>query len=393
MSVEKNKNWINRLLSHTLTALLAATATAFVLISWTNANQKPVTKLDALEQLILDRFIGEADQTLMEDAAADAMIGALGDRWSYYISAAEYEDYLEQKANAYVGIGVTVIQRQDGTGLDVDAITAGGGAEEAGLLAGDVITGLDGQSIAGMDMDVIRTMIRGQENTSLEITVLREGQEHTFTVLRKQIQTPVATGKMLDGGIGLVRIANFNNNCSTETIAAIEELLEQGAEKLIFDVRYNGGGYASELKTVLDYLLPEGRLYRMVDYQGNESIETSDAKSLQIPMAVLVNGSSHSAAELFAAALREYDAAVLVGEKTSGKGHYQVVYSLPDGSAVGLSIGKYFTPKDNCLEGVGLTPDRVVPVDEKTAAAIYAGTLSPEDDYQIQAAIAALNEG
>ena len=200
----------------------------------------------------------------------------------------------------------------------------------------------------------------------------------------------MATGKLLDGGIGLVRIENFNTNCKTETIAAIESLIEQGATKLIFDVRFNPGGYAKELVDILDYLLPKGDLLRTEDVSGKVEVETSDEKCLQMPMAVLVNGDSYSAAEFFAAALSEREWATVVGEQTTGKGYYQVTYSLPDGSAVGLSIGKYFTANGVSLEGVGITPDVVVPVDENTASAIYAGTIEAAADPQIQAAVKAL---
>lgn len=202
----------------------------------------------------------------------------------------------------------------------------------------------------------------------------------------------MATATLLEDGIGLIKIANFNTNCYNETTAAIRQLKEEGATKLIFDVRFNGGGYASELVKVLDDLLPEVELFHTVDYKGNESIDMSDAEFLDMPMAVLVNGSSYSAAEFFAAALQEYDAAVVVGEKTTGKGYFQTVIRLNDGSAVGLSVGKYFTPSGISLEGIGITPDKIVTVDDETAAGIYSGTIDPKDDNQLQAAIAALKE-
>ena len=155
-------------------------------------------------------------------------------------------------------------------------------------------------------------------------------------------------------------------------------------------MRYNGGGYANEMNKVLDYLLPEGELFKTVDYTGKEEVTKSNAKCLEMPMTVLVNGSSYSAAEFFAAALREYEWATVVGQQTSGKGYYQVVYQLSDGSAVGLSIGKYVTPKGVSLEGVGITPDVIVEVTKEQAAGIYAGTLDPMEDPQILAAIAVL---
>ena len=376
-----------RVLSYILVALLSAALTLTVVL-W--RIQKDYGKLEQLEDLILDKFIGEADATAMEDAAAEAMVNALGDRWSYYIPADEYADYLAQMNNAYVGIGVTIQAEENGAGLKVVEVTAGGPAEEAGVLAGDVIVGVDDQSIVGMELADIRNRIRGEAGTQVKLTVSREGTEYSFTVTRRQIQTIVASGVMLEDGIGLVTIENFDSRCAEETIAAIEALLAQGAEKLIFDVRFNPGGYKDELVKVLDYLLPEGVLFRSELYDGTTEEDRSDAACLDIPMAVLVNGDSYSAAEFFAAALREYEKGIVVGQQTVGKGYFQNTFRLQDGSAVGLSVGKYYTPKGVSLAGVGITPDAVVEVDDETAARIYYGLLDPMEDPQILAAVEAL---
>lgn len=346
------------------------------------------TKLEQLRDLLVQRYINGADASKLEDAAAHAMVGALGDRWSYYIPAEELLSYQEQKDNAYVGIGVTI--QEDDRGYLIVKVTQDGPAEEAGLLAGDVMVAVDGTSIVGMPMDEGKALVKGEAGTKVRITVLRDQQEKTFIVERKTVKTVVASGQMLAGNIGLVTIENFNTNCFNESKAAVQSLLDQGAVALIFDVRFNGGGYANEMVKLLDYLLPEGEVFHTLDYTGKEEISRSDADCLDLPMAVLVNGSSYSAAEFFAAALQEYEWATVVGEATSGKGHFQVTYPLSDGSAVGLSIGKYFTPKGICLEGKGITPDIPVAVDEATAAAIYAGTLDPMEDPQILAAIEAL---
>ncbi len=384
-------NGRKRVLSYILTAVLSAAVTAvLVFCVMATEKQQEQTKLEALESLITERFIGESDQTAMLDAAADAMVQSLGDRWSYYIPAKDYAAYEEQKENAYVGIGVTILNQESGDGLEIQTVTPGGSAEEAGLLPGDVIVAVDGTSIAGMELDAIKDKIRGEEGTQVSLTVRRDGAEQTFSVTRRQIVTPVATATMLEDHIGLVRIANFNRHCAEETIAAIEALREQGAEKLIFDVRFNPGGYAKEMVTLLDYLLPEGPLFRMEDYTGKQSVDSSDAEFLDMPMAVLVNGSSYSAAEFFAAALSEYEAATVVGEQTCGKGYFQNTFTLPDGSAVGLSVGKYYTPKGVSLADVGITPDVVVPVDTETAGKIYNGTLDPGEDPQILSAMEAL---
>lgn len=349
------------------------------------------SKLDQLSELIQERYIGEADRTLLEDSAAAAMIDATGDRWSYYIPASEYLSYREQTENAYVGVGITIqAAEQEGAGFLVIQVNAGGPAAEAGMEAGDVLIAVEDQDVREMSMEEVRNLVRGKEGTSVRLTVLRQGDHRSFTVERKQVLTPVAEQEMLEDGIGLVTIVNFDERCAEETIAAVKTLLENGAKKLIFDVRHNPGGYASEMVDVLDYLLPEGDLFRMVSYKGEESVDRSDAACLEIPIAVLVNGGSYSAAEFFAAALQEYEAAVVVGEQTSGKGFYQNTFRLTDGSAVALSVGKYFTPKGVSLEGVGITPDVKVEVDEETASAIYYGTLPAMEDPYILEAIKAL---
>ncbi len=368
--------------------LVALAASLLTLMLTPGAEAPGQSKLDQLSTIIQEQFVGEVDVTAMEDAAADAMVAALGDRWSYYIAAADYSAHKDQMNNSYVGVGITISGREDGQGFDILQVTKGGPAEEAGILAGDVLIGAAGESLVGLTNDDAGALIRGEEGTTVDITVSRDGETLTFTVERRTIDTVVASGQMLEGNVGLVTIENFNAKCADEAIAAIEELLNQGAEALIFDVRNNPGGYKSELVKLLDYLLPEGDLFRSQWYNGQESVDTSDADCLDIPMAVLVNSESYSAAEFFAAAIREYEAGFVAGSQTCGKGYFQVTLELNDGSAVGLSVGKYFTPKGVCLADVGgLTPDVVVEVDDATFAAIYAGTLDPALDPQIQAAL------
>ena len=378
------KEKILRIGSYVLVAALAAAVTLALV-----GGEGP-SKLDELEALIQERFIGEADMEAIEDAAADAMIAATGDRWSYYIPASEYAAYQEQMANSYVGVGITIQVTEDDSGFLVTEVTSGGPAEEAGMMVEDLLIMVEDVDVRGMSTSEVRELVRGEEGTSVKLTVMRKGEHKVLSVERRQVQTPVATYEMLENNVGLVTIENFDSRCAEETIAAIETLLSNGAEKLIFDVRNNPGGYASELVKVLDYLLPEGDLFRTVRYDGKENVDTSDADCLEVPMAVLVNDGSYSAAEFFAAALSEYEAAIVVGEPTVGKGYFQTTYQLSDGSAVSLSIGKYFTPKGVSLAEEGVTPDVVMTVDEETDLAIYYGTLTPEEDPQIQAALKAL---
>ncbi len=370
--------------SYVLVAALATVATLTMV--HLEVGLKP-TKLEQLESLIEERFIGEADLTDLENAAADAMVKATGDRWSYYMSAEEYQAHREQSENAYVGVGITIQATEDRSGYRILEVSAGGPAEEAGIRVQDLLIAVEDTDIRDMEITEVRNLVKGEENTYVTLTVLRGDECISMSVQRRKVETPVATYEMLEDRIGLITIANFDDRCAEESIAAIEALLAEGAEKLVFDVRYNPGGYAHELVELLDYLLPEGDLFRTVRYDGKENVDTSDAACLEIPMAVLVNEGSYSAAEFFAAALREYEAAVVVGEKTVGKGYFQTTYLLSDGSAVSLSIGKYFTPQGISLAENGVTPDVVVPVDEETAAGIYYGTLERAEDPQLQEAV------
>lgn len=370
--------------SYVLVAMLATVITLALV------GENPPSKLDRLEALIENRFIGEADSQALEDAAAAAMVKATGDRWSYYISAKDYDVHREQEENAYVGVGITIQPQEDESGFLIIMVTDGGPAKEAGIEVNDLLIGVENQDIRGMTTDEVGALVKGEEGTKVSLTVMRKGEHMTLSVERRRIEQPVAEGEMLEDGIGLVKINNFDARCSEETIAAIEKLRAEGAKKLILDMRNNPGGFADELVKLLDYLLPEGDLFRSVSFDGKEQVDTSDENFLDMPMAVLVNGDSYSAAEFFAAALQEYEAAVVVGEPTVGKGYYQQTIPLGDGSAVALSTGKYFTPKGNSLADKGVIPTVRVDVDEETAAAIYYGTLSAGEDPQLQAAIKAL---
>lgn len=370
-------------LSYLTTAMAACAATLLLTMGKTPGS----TKLDQVEYLIKNRFIEEADMEKAEDAAATAMIDSLGDRWSYYLSAADYATHKEQVENAYVGIGITISPEENGQGFLILAVQKDSGAEAAGLLAGDIITGAESQDVRGMTTAQLRDIIRGKEGTSVSLEITRDSEVLRVQVTRMQILTEVVRYEMLENSIGLIAISNFDARCADETIAAIEALREQGAQALIFDVRNNPGGYATELVKVLDYLLPEGDLFRTLDYAGRETVDKSDASFLDMPIAVVCNEDSYSAAEFFPAAIQEYGAGTIVGMPTCGKGYFQYTYELSDGSAVGLSAGKYFTPSGKSLIGTGIQPDVVVEVDDETRAKIAYGTLDAKDDPQIQAAV------
>ena len=372
-----------RILSYILVAALAVGVTF-----WACGGNTKMTQLKALIQQV---YVEDVDWQAAEDAACAALVDSLPDGWSFYISASEYESYLADMKNDYVGVGITIQVREDGKGQDILQVEPGSSAQEMGVLPGDMLVQVDGVSTAGMDVSQVAQMIRGEEGGQVQVTVLRDDKTVEITLTRSRFQRQVATGKMLEGNVGYITIVNFHENSAQQTIAVIEDLVAQGAQALVFDVRNNGGGYKDEMVELLDYLLPEGPLFRSVNYLGREEVDNSDAGCLELPMAVLINKRTYSAAEFFAAALEEYDWAVTVGEATIGKGHFQVAYPLGDGSAVSLSVGKYCTPNGVSLADVGgLVPGVPVEVDQETEAMIYSGLLAAEEDPQLQAALEAL---
>ena len=349
-------------------------------------------KLAELLNVIDTAYIGDADPTVMTDAAAAAMVEASGDRWSYYVSAAEMEEFSTMKENVFGGIGVSIVYQNADEGILIETVDPGGSAQKAGIHPGDIIIEAGGQSLIGVDPSTAASFIRGEIGTDVIIKVLRDGEELTFTVKREKVEETVAAGVLLEGNVGYIVIQNFNDRCASETIACIEDLIERGATKLLVDVRFNSGGYVSELVDLLDYLLPEGDLFVSEDYTGVKQTDTSNPSCLRMPMAVLINAYTYSSAEFFAAVLEEYEWAFTVGEHTVGKGNYQITIPLSDGSAVSLSVGRYYTPIKGIWleESGGLAPTIEVEVDEETLAYIYAGLLDPMKDPQVLAALEAL---
>ncbi len=341
---------------------------------------------------ILDRYyIDGYDTSALGDYLAEAAIAATGDRWSYYMTAEEYADSVETNNNAYVGIGVTVRLANEGdNGYTITAVNEGGAADDAGLLVGDIIVAVEGENAIEIGMDETKNRIRGEEGTQVTLTIQRGDGTFDVTLTRKTVPIQVVTTQLLENTVGYIKLSQFTHDTASMVIEAIENLRKEGATSLVFDLRFNPGGYKNELVELLDYLLPEGPLFRSVSYSGKEEVEYSDASCLDLPMAVLVNGDSYSAAEFFAAALQEYDRATVVGTQTCGKANYQQTFVLSDGSAIAVSTGHYQTPNGVTLEGIGVTPDVVVEIDEETYYSLYYDMVDYADDEQLQAAISAV---
>lgn len=374
-----------QLLAAVLVTLLV-TVLALFLAAWLTIGPEGLTLLEGMA-LVNTRFVGEYEKEEVLDSAMSGMISGLGDRWSYYLSPERYQAEQERRANSYVGIGVTVDYSSE-EGLTIQAVTEGGPAQEAGLTPGEIITAVDGQSIAGDKRYEATELIQGKENTAVILTLLgTDGESREAEVTRRSIETDPVAYEMLENGTGYIRVENFFRRSADQVKAAVEDLQSQGAKALVFDMRNNGGGYLDELIPMLDSLLPEGPIFRTRSRSGTEKIEESDAECVGLPMAVLVNGDTYSAAEIFAAELQEWGAAVVVGTPTSGKGYSQQLYPLFNGGAVGISTAEYFTGEGKSLVGTGLTLDREYHLSQTDEARRQAGGLPLEEDGQLQAAL------
>ena len=350
-------------------------------------------KLGTVLRVMRTQFIGDYDAAAVEESLMDGAVAGLNDRWSYYLTPEENEAYIELSANRrYQGIGVTVEKDEGAGGFRVLSVTKDGHAMNAGIQEGDVLLAVDGSPLADTKIEELRGMLAADYGQSARITVRRtDGTEETLSVSCEPVYTSPVNALMLDGSIGYISLANFREGSANDAIAAVEDLLEQGAESLIFDVRNDPGGQTVELVGLLDYLLPEGDIFIRTDKRGNRQVETSQPSCVDVPMAVIVNGDSYSAAEYFAATLREYDWAVVVGEPTTGKARSQVTLRLHDGSGIHLSVYSYLTPQGHDLsEEGGITPDVEITLSEEERQKLNDGWLTPEEDPHIQSAIAAL---
>ena len=342
-------------------------------------NYSQAMKYLEIKNVIDEKYVGTVNEENVSAAAFDAMVSALGDQWSYYMSPSEYSAYKLYSANQYVGLGVQVDKDAETGGLKITGVNSGTPADNAGLEVGDIILAVAGTDITGMTVGDARSFISSNLGESVKLKIRdKDGNESELSVNCELIYTSPVTYRMLSGSIGYVQILNFDSGAADAAIKAIETLLGQGALGFVFDVRTNPGGLLSELTALLDYLLPSGNIFISVDKAGNQTPTESDSVCLDMPMAVLVNADTYSAAEFFAAALQDYNWAEIVGERTTGKSRSQQTIELSDGSAVHLSTARYLTPAGiDLAEQGGLIPDQEV-------------ALTATGDAQLNAALSAV---
>ena len=348
-----------------LLAVLISTLTTFFVTYYVIKSDNPVgddalplTEFGRVEQIIDNYYLRDYDMKDVQYAGLKAMVASLDDPYSVYYTPEEYEMFTQEAAGEYYGVGM-VIAVDEASGLArVEYFFDGSSAEEAGIEVGDLIVSIDGVDVTQKTLQEIGVMCVGEEGTSITIGIKRGETQHEFQMQRRAIARDMLAYTMLDDGIGYMRIAQFGGNCETLFIEAIDYFTAQNARGLVVDLRDNPGGFLNTVVHVLDVLLPEGTLVYTEDKNDNRETSTSDADCIDVPMVVIVNGNTASAAEIFAGAVQDYDYGEIVGTTTYGKGVVQDLISIPStGGGMKITTSEYFTPNGRSIDGNGIYPD------------------------------------
>lgn len=347
---------------------------------------KTVQKLNYLEELIDEEYLDEKDESSLREGLYAGLLAGLKDPYSTYYTAEQYKELNTSNEGSYVGIGA-VLQKDDAGGAKIIQLYEGGPGEQAGLKKGDVIKAVDGTDVTDKETSDIASMVRDSEKDSVMLTIQRENEEKTrdVKVEIRDVEIQTVSHEMLSEDTGYIRISEFSEVTSDQYKKAFADLKDQGMKKLVVDLRDNPGGLLTAVCGVLRQILPEGLIVYTEDKNGKREEETCDGKNkLDMPLAVLVNGNSASASEIFAGAVKDYGIGTIVGTTTYGKGVVQTIHSLTDGSAVKITIAKYFTPKGNDINKKGINPD----VEAELSGDITDWTeLTHKEDTQLQTAL------
>ena len=347
---------------------------------------KAVQKLNYLEELIDKEYLDEKDESSLREGLYAGLLAGLKDPYSTYYTAEQYKELNTSNEGSYVGIGA-VLQKDDAGGAKIIQLYEGGPGEQAGLKKGDVIKAVDGADVTDKETSDIASMVRDSEKDSVMLTIQRENEEKTrdVKVEIRDVEIQTVSHEMLSEDTGYIRISEFSEVTSDQYKKAFADLKDQGMKKLVVDLRDNPGGLLTAVCGVLRQILPEGLIVYTEDKNGKREEETCDGKNkLDMPLAVLVNGNSASASEIFAGAVKDYGIGTIVGTTTYGKGVVQTIHSLTDGSAVKITIAKYFTPKGNDINKKGINPD----VEAELSGDITDWTeLTHKEDTQLQTAL------
>ena len=353
-------------------------------IDWEEVSRKSNQLYDTINSY----YLNEIDNNKLQDGIYKGMVDSLGDRYTVYYNAEEYKQFTTASSGTYCGIGVTVSQNiSTGAITIVKTFKKGSGAKE-GMLPGDIIYKVEGKKIEGLELSKVVAQIKGEEGTFVKVTVLRNGKEIEFNLERKKLEVDTVTYRMEEKAgkkIGYIAVSEFDEVTASQFKSALKDLEKEGMEGLVIDLRDNPGGLLDVTCEMLDRMIKKGILVYTVDKNGNRVDEkATDNLSFDKPVAILVNGNSASASEVFSGAMKDYKVATLVGTNTFGKGIVQSVVPFEDGTAMKVTVSKYYTPNGVNIHGTGIKPDVV---EELNKAAIKDGKLDRKEDNQLDKAL------
>ena len=411
------RNYMTGFLSGLLGAVLIFLLTGFVILYTDNDNpaavkkqevnaedttdeegetpyQEIVEKLSTLEMLVDSFYLEDVDPSVYADGIYKGFMSSLEDPYSTYYTKSEYTALMESSSGIYHGIGATVSQDVKTGIITVVKPFESGPAYKAGILPGDILYMVEGEEVTGVDLSEVVSRMKGVEGTKVRISVLREGKTDPieYTIVRQEIKVPTIEHKMLADKIGYIIITEFDEITVKQFVSAVDELEKAGMKGLIVDVRNNPGGLLSSVVNILDRLLPKSLIVYTEDKYGNrleEIAKDKDGKKINVPMAVLINGNSASASEIFAGTIQDYKIGTVVGTTSFGKGIVQKVIPLTDGTAIKLTISKYFTPKGRNIHGTGILPDVEIDLTDELKKLV---TIPIDQDVQLQKAIEVIKE-
>ncbi len=336
----------------------------------TTVSEMSAKKMNLIEQLIDTYYFGKINKKNLSEGTYKGLVSGLDDPYSEYFTKAEYKSQLEENSGKYVGIGAIVSRNEKNGIISVLKVFDDSPAKKAGLKKGDIIAQVNGKDVTGKELSQVVMKIKGKENTKVNIKILdpKTTKYKKLSIIRKPVDAPSVESKIVDKKkkIGYVAISEFDENTAGQFERELGKLKKQKVKGIIFDLRYNPGGMYDIVCQIVDDILPKGTIVFTKDKYGNREEEKSDASCLKLPMVVLQNEGSASASEIFAGAVQDFKAGTIVGTQSYGKGVVQNTYPFSDGTALKLTIKKYYTPSGRNINGKGITPDVKVENDGKT---------------------------
>lgn len=349
---------------------------------------KVTDKEEEIYNTIDEYYLNGIDNDKMKDGIYKGMVDSLGDPYTVYYNTEEYKQFTSSSSGTYSGIGVAVSQNVTTGAITIVKTFKKGSGEKEGMKPGDVIYKVEGKKIEGLELSKVVSMIKGKEGTFVKVTVLRDGKEIEFNLERKKLEVDTVNYRMEDRSgkkIGYISVSEFDEVTASQFKSAISELSKEGMEGLVIDLRDNPGGLLDVTCEMLDRMIKKGLLVYTVDKYGKRVDEdATDSDSFDKPVAILVNGNSASASEVFSGAMKDYKAATLVGTKTFGKGIVQSIVPFGDGTAMKVTVSKYYTPNGVNIHGTGIEPDVVV---ELSKDATKNGKYDRKNDNQLDKAL------